>query len=309
MTPSGRSPRVTSSSSPTPPDDLARLAAASRLLVITDFDGTLAPIVPDPPAATILPAARAALERLIAAGSGADDVPRLVVAVLSGRDAADVARRVRVAGARYLGQHGIEHASLEMDAAGALDPASALDPALAARGRDLQLIANEVRDQLDRPDWLVVEPKGASVGLHYRRAADPDRARLVILATLDAIARGEASSTASAPLVMESRRVVELRPVEAFGKGEATRRLIADIHPDAVLVMGDDRTDAEAFDAVRDWRDASGHPAMIVGVSGASETPPEVRDRSDVLVPGPDAAAELLGRLASDLEARPATGH
>ena len=90
---------------------------------------------------------------------------------------------------------------------------------------------DEVAGPLQRPDWLVVEPKGASVGLHYRRAVDPDAARLGILAALDEVLGDESRPRTTAPLVMESRRVVELRPAGAFGKGEATRRLIAEIRP------------------------------------------------------------------------------
>jgi trehalose 6-phosphate phosphatase len=285
-----------------PADDLARLAAGPRLLVIVDFDGTLAPIVPDPPAATILPAARSALERLAAAGAG------VVIAVLSGRDAADVARRVGVVGARYLGQHGIEHAHLNADDGGGAEPEAALDPELAARGEAPRRIADQVADRLGRPTWLVVELKGASVGLHYRRATDPEAARRAILAALDGIGDLRTPAGHGAPLVTESRRVVELRPAGAFGKGEAARRLIADVHPEAVLVLGDDRTDAEAFEVVRGWRETSNRPALIVGVSGASETPSEVREHADLIVPGPEAAAALLADLATETERHPPAG-
>jgi trehalose-phosphatase len=299
---------------------LGRLAAVRPLLVVTDFDGTLSPIVPEPAAATILPAARRALERLVDAGSAtrlaargaASDAapspavpapPRLVVAVLSGRDAADVARRVGVAGARYLGQHGIERASLAVDDAGRLVPVAAIDPSLIARGHELERIAGNVADRLGRPEWLVVEPKGASVGLHYRRAGDTARARLDILAAVREVVSGGPPGADEAPLVMESRRVVELRPAQAFGKGEATRRLIAEVSPAATLVMGDDRTDADAFEVVRTWRKASAQPALVVGVSGASETPAELHELSDVVIPGPEAAAELLVRLADAVDA------
>ncbi|HEY7600339.1 MAG TPA: trehalose-phosphatase, partial [Candidatus Limnocylindrales bacterium] len=59
------------------------------LLVVSDFDGTLSNIVMDPWAAEVLPLGRRALRRL--AGK-----PGVHVAVLSGRTATDVARRVRV---------------------------------------------------------------------------------------------------------------------------------------------------------------------------------------------------------------------
>ena len=61
------------------------------ILLVSDFDGTLSPIVLDPWGALMLPAARMALRRL--AG-----MPDIHVAILSGRGAADVAARVRIGG-------------------------------------------------------------------------------------------------------------------------------------------------------------------------------------------------------------------
>jgi len=283
-------------------DAIDRLAVVPPILVVTDFDGTLAPIVSEPPDAKILPEARRALRRLAALGAHAN--PRVMVAVLSGRDAADVARRVGVAGLRYLGQHGIEEARLP-DPTGSDEAAVTIDSGLAARGRELEAMAARAAAMIGHPDWLVIEPKGASVGLHYRRASDPEQARSVLLAALGRLDR---EPDGAGILLMESRRVVELRPADAHGKGVATSRLIDDTGPRSVLILGDDRTDAEAFEVVRRWRSTSGWPAMVVGVSGSGETPVEVRELSDVLVADPAAAAAVLDRLADLLEGPEATG-
>ncbi len=286
-----------------PASTLLRLAGAPPVLVITDFDGTLAPIVPDPPAATILPAARAALGRLVELG-GSLDRPT-AIAVLSGRDAADVARRVGVTRVQYLGQHGIEERWLVEEAGGEARVSVATDPVMAAHGRALEAAADRVAARLGRPEWLVIEPKGASVGLHYRRADDPDAARSALLAAVDEVG---AAPDGPRLVPMESRRVVELRPADAFGKGEATRRLIETTHAGSVLIMGDDRTDAEAFETVRRWRTDTGRPALVVGVSGAHETPPEILELADILVPDPAAAAAVLAGLADVLEAASTIG-
>ncbi len=275
-----------------------RLARSIPVLVITDFDGTLAPIVRDPPAARILPAARRALRRLAAiAGRGGGPV---VVVVLSGRDAADVAHRVAVAGVRYLGQHGIEAAQPGAGWSGRGRLAVTTDPALVARGREIAALANRVASLLGAPEWLVVETKGASVGLHYRLAPDPERARAALLGAIEAAQRDLAIEGVRR---LESRRVVELRPAAAFGKGEAARRIIAEVDPGSILVLGDDRTDAEAFEVVDGWRTATGRPALILGVSGASETPPEIESLADALADDPAVAAAVLDALAAALEA------
>ena len=280
----------------------ATLARTRPILVITDFDGTLSPIVEVPGDARIVPAARRALERLCAA---ADALPAgtLVVAVLSGRDAADVAHRVGVAGIRYLGQHGIEQGRLgpEPDARAVVRT----DPGIDAAGTDLLRLAERAADGIGRPDWLSIEPKGASIGLHYRRADDPEAARASIHAALDAAARDLGLQHVDR---LESRRVVELRPGGAPGKGDAAQRLIDEVRPASVLIMGDDRTDVDGFRVVRRLRDATPVQALIVGVSGAAETPPEVLETVDVMLASPDAVAAVLDALADALEAQPGAG-
>jgi trehalose 6-phosphate phosphatase len=275
-----------------------RLAARRPVLVITDFDGTLSPIVNEPSAASIVPEARDALLRLGATFAATSETGGdVVIAVLSGRDAADVARRVAVPGLRYLGQHGIETADL---AAAASEPVTAIDPALVRAGGEVEQLADRLAALLGRPAWLGIEPKGASVGLHYRNARDPDTARASIHAALDDLA---IKSGAPEFERMDSRRVVELRPARAQGKGEATRRLIDEVRPRAILALGDDRTDAAGFRVIRSLRDRGAVAALVVGISGAAETPPEVRDAVDLLVASPAEAAAILAALADALDA------
>ncbi|MGC8474462.1 MAG: trehalose-phosphatase, partial [Candidatus Dormibacteria bacterium] len=78
---------------------LIRLARRGSLLVATDFDGTLAPVVRDPDRAAPLLEARVALEKL------ASHTP---VAVISARDLANLASRCRITGALLLGSYGQE---------------------------------------------------------------------------------------------------------------------------------------------------------------------------------------------------------
>src|SRR5512141_166280 len=70
-------------------------------LLAFDFDGTLAPIQGDPRNVRI---DDAALEFLAEAST----VNGLVVAIISGRDAEDVAARTNASGAFIVGSHGLE---------------------------------------------------------------------------------------------------------------------------------------------------------------------------------------------------------
>jgi trehalose 6-phosphate phosphatase len=272
------------------------VAAAGRpLLVVSDFDGTLSPIVRDADRAGMVPSARDALARLAAAEG-------VRVVILSGRGAADVANRVGIDGVRYLGEHGIEEATVAGGAGEGADPGDpTLDPAAEAAGHEIAAVAEEVAERLGRPWWLWIERKRAASGLHFRHADEPEAARATILAAIGDRYPGIA--------VLESRRIVELRPAFATGKDAATRRMLAEVDPAAAVALGDDQTDVAMFRAVVAWRRETRRAALVVGVSAGDETPTEVPAASDAMVASPEAAADLLSALADAVEVAVGTFH
>jgi trehalose 6-phosphate phosphatase len=278
------------------------LDARPPLLVVSDFDGTLSPIVPEPMGAIIEPIAKRALGRLARLAAARPD--RLVVAMLSGRTALDLAGRVRVGGVRYFGNHGVESGALGRRVR-AERLAVAVAPELAAFEGPAAALADEVATRLGRPDWLFVEAKGPSVAFHFRAAPDGDAARLALI---EAIGGAEQSLGGTGLVQLEGRRIVEVRPQLAGGKGAAAARLIDEVRPGAVLVLGDDVSDAEAFDAVRAARDRGDIEGLAVAVHGAAETPHAVAAAADVELARPRDAARLLSAVAGALERRELRG-
>lgn len=237
---------------------LAELAGTGRLLVACDYDGVLAPIVPDPARAYPLPAGIAALGRLAA-------LPGTTVALVSGRSRADLAA---IAGApaavRLVGGHGAELAGQVR-----LDPDQA-----ALRVRVEAALRELVRD---RPGvWL--EAKPASLAVHTRPAA-----RDVAAATQRAVLAGPASWPGIR--VTTGKEIVELSVVPA-DKGTAVRALRAAAAAGAVLFLGDDATDEDAFAVL-----ATGDVGVKVG---PGDTLARFR------VPDPPAAVRVL-ELVGDL--------
>jgi trehalose 6-phosphate phosphatase len=285
----------------------ALAATPGGLLVVCDFDGTLAPISPDPMAPTILPAARHALRRLARIARRRPD--RLALAILSGRTALDVAGRVRVGGLTYLGDHGIQGGDLPVGVAAERLRVSH-DPRLAEHHAVARRLGDEVERLLGGAAWLFVEPKGPSVAFHFRAADDVVAARARILAALD-----DAGAALPAALrgprfrYTEGRRIVELRPEDAGAKGEAVARLLERHGSTTALVIGDDRSDTEAFAVVTRERDAGRLAAsLLLGVHGAGETPPELLAAANVILPEPAASAVVLRALARALEAEDHAG-
>jgi trehalose 6-phosphate phosphatase len=275
------------------------------ILVVCDFDGTLSHILPDPRVAGLVPEARRALRRLGRIARRHPD--RLALAILSGRTALDVAGRVRIGGVTYLGDHGLQGGQLPAGV-----PAERLavghDPRHAGHLATTERLGDDVARLLADAEWLWVEPKGPSVAFHYRVAPDAAVARSRILAALGV-------ATASLPRRLAGRRydrldtwrILELRPEGAPTKGAAVEQLLARHAAAAVVVMGDDRSDAEAFRVVAAARTAGRVAAgLAIGIDRGPATPHEVRRDADAMLPGPEAAGFVLRALARRLEAEEA---
>ena len=201
--------------------------------VFYDFDGTLSEIVEDPHSARLVDGAADALTSLSAA---------CPVAILSGRDLADVRERIGLPGLWYAGSHGFELTG--PDGTHHQNPeAAASIPVLAGAAADLA-------DQLGRIPGVVVEHKRFGVAVHYRNAAR-DRVGEVAAAVRTAGQR-------TALRVTTGREVIELRPNIDWDKGKTLRWVLDYIRdnegagPMLPIYLGDDITDEDAFDAVDD---------------------------------------------------------
>jgi trehalose-phosphatase len=258
------------------------------LLVVSDFDGTLSHIVPDPWGAAVLPLGRRALRRL--AG-----LPGVHVAVLSGRTAADVAARVRVGNVTYLGNHGMERAFLPRRGR-----VETIVPTVDSDAHEAGHLAERLADELPQlvPDaWLVVERKPPAVAFHYRQASDVAVAGERVRAAADEL---------DPDGVLErfpGRRVLELRPQGAVAKGDALRTLLDELRPQSVFMLGDDVSDAMAFRVLREARDAGETDGIAVAVQARAEVPPEVLAAADLVLASPAAATQFLAALARRLSA------
>ena len=280
----------------------ALVAARAPLLVIADFDGTLAVGSRDPAVARIEPLAQRALRRL--AGIAAARPGRLHVAVLTGRVAADVAGRVRVGGIEYLGDHGLEHGRLPRGSR-AERLAVTTDPAYDVHRDPAEALASGVAIELGAPPWLFVERKGPSVAFHVRQADDVAAARAAVVAAIEVVERR--SGLVHGLAHYRGRSVVDLRPRDAGGKREAVERLVTAHGPGAIVVLGDEMSDIDAFEAVAAFRTATpGSAGVAVAVHGASRpAPAELQDLADLRIAG----AHQVGRLLSGVARRVAAEH
>jgi trehalose-phosphatase len=161
-------------------------------------------------------------------------------------------------------------------------------------------LAQRVPELLGRPAWLFVERKGPSVAFHVRQADDRVAARTAVV---EAIEQADRELPEHELAHYRGRLVVDLRPRSAGGKRETVVNLLDELRPAAVIALGDDSSDADAFAVLRSARDAGRLDALAVGVTGPHGMPDDVRDAADLLLSTPLEAARLLSWLARTLGA------
>lgn len=277
----------------------ALAAGPGPLLVVADFDGTLAVGARDPAVAVVEPLAQRGLRAL--ARVATDRPGRVHVAVLTGRVVADVATRVRVGGVEYLGDHGLEHGTLTRGGR-AEHLRVVTDSAFDAHRHPAAFLARAVSAELGAPPWLFVERKGPSVAFHVRQADDVAAARAAVVAAIATVEARE-GLVDHGLAHYRGRSVVDLRPAGAGGKREAVGRLLERHRPAAIVVLGDELSDVDAFEAVITARTVDAAvTGLTVAVHGATKAAPdELLRHADVCVASPREVGRLLLALARRL--------
>ncbi|MBX7433663.1 trehalose-phosphatase [Mycobacterium sp. Y57] len=258
--------------------EIQTLIATRQPVVCLDFDGTLSEIVDDPGAARLIPGAEATLAAL------AEHCP---VAVLSGRDLADIRSRVGVPGIWYAGSHGFELVSPEGEYHQHEAGAEAVR-SLAAAVADLQ-------QRLATVDGLLIEDKKFAVAVHYRNVA-PERIDEVVAAVRTIGQHHRLRVTGG-------RMVVEVRPDVDWGKGTALEWIMEKINGTDLMLpiyIGDDVTDEDAFDAIR---------LNGIGVAVRQADGEDRRSAARFVLDDPEAVLRFLqrivGRLAAEKKVTP----
>lgn len=252
-------------------------AQPERSAVLTDVDGTLAPIAPRPEDAQVPDRARELLRDLARRYA--------VIGCLSGRRALDARRMVGLDELSYSGNHGFELLSPG-------EPEPHPDPALDGHEGD----AKAFLERVDRADLerlgIRVEDKGAIVALHWRGSENEGEVEAYVN---DLARRAELGGL----VTHLGRMVLELRPDVSIDKGRALASLLEGSEVSAALYAGDDRTDLDAFRALAELREQGKLEAKVAIAIAAEEAPQEVVAGADLVVPGPEGLIEILEALAA----------
>jgi alpha,alpha-trehalase len=250
---------------------LTAVLARGPLFLCLDFDGTLSEIVPHPADARPLSGVGEVLIAL------ARDPARITVAIISGRQIAEVRRMLGVErGVLFAGTHGLEIVGS--------DGVSRLAPGVEAAEADLAAARAWLARNVATTEGFVIEDKRIAIAVHYRMV-DPALAHERCAAL-----RNFVEAKTPGLRILPGKMIDELLPRGVGGKGRAIRTLLQECaYPKSVPVyFGDDTTDEDAFQQIRDDG---------IGVLVGSARPSWARYR----VASPSEVRRLLAELAQEL--------
>ncbi|MDX5422745.1 MAG: trehalose-phosphatase [Hymenobacteraceae bacterium] len=195
--------------------------------VFLDYDGCLTPIVKDPDKAILSDEMRQVLSRLAQVCK---------VAVVSGRDRANVEKLVQLDNLYFAGSHGFDitgPGGMHVEPGGAKDALPALDRA-----------QEELRGKLRHIDGAMVERKRYAIAVHYRNVSEGDVAE--VIATVEEVLSKHKELKKGL-----GKKIVELKPNLDWHKGKAVLWLMEELGLDesetVPMYIGDDITDEDAF--------------------------------------------------------------
>lgn len=238
---------------------LENLATTRSLLVVTDFDGTIAGLAKDRYQVPIN-------QRSLRAIKDLSIRPDTDVVVLSGRHLEGLDRVLDLGSYRItrVGSHGSE------------DPARPRALTGAESGR-LDRIHADLEQIVEGVEGAFVEVKPFHRVLHFVRVSDPAEVRGI---------RERATDLDTTGLkVTQGKNIVEYS-VSSTTKGSWLEERISRTHPTGVIFIGDDTTDEHGFEVLDD------DPAHVSVKVGAGDTVAKYR------VPTVDDVGLLLEKLA-----------
>jgi trehalose 6-phosphate phosphatase len=214
----------------------SEIKAASHILFLSDYDGTLTPIVGRPDEALLSSGVREKLRALA-------EKPAFSVGIITGRLLSEVKALVEIEGIYYAGNHG-----LEIEGPGL----SFIKPEAKAARVEIEDIVRQLSTRLAGIEGVIVEDKGLSLSVHYR---------LVKKGQEQAVA--ETFHEVTSPRLRDGKirlssgkKVLEVRPPIDWHKGKAVETIKKELEKvigteiGPVIYLGDDTTDEDAFKVI-----------------------------------------------------------
>jgi alpha,alpha-trehalose-phosphate synthase [UDP-forming]/trehalose-phosphatase len=198
------------------------------IFLFLDYDGTLTPIVDTPDKANLTEHMRNLIKHIN---------EKIPVAIISGRALNDIRQKVNIEKIIYAGNHGAE-----IWDGSKLVIGQELSESKAA----LKRIISELKEALTPIKGVLIEDKGITASIHFRKVDSRDLCRLfeIIWTT--------ASNYKDLFKITSGKKVFELRPHGIWNKGDAVSWICENLGKGRIpIYIGDDVTDEDAFKAIK----------------------------------------------------------
>ena len=241
------------------------LGTSPDLLVLLDYDGTLVGIRDRPELARLSAKRCRLLEEL---------GRKAIVAIVTGRGLEEIQGLVRIPFLAYIGNHGLEIA---------YGNRTWVHPGSEKTRSNLVPVLKRIRSRTAGLKGVIVEDKGLTAGIHYRLLAPSDVGRLKRVVGEEIMNRGGTLRTTF------GKKVIEIRPNVDWDKGRGVLEFMRWLGPAVdrrLIYIGDDRTDEDAFRALRGIG-----TTVLVGAAAEST--------AEFSVWGVNQVWSLLGELAA----------
>ncbi len=255
-------------------DHVTSLLRGRRFGLLTDLDGTLSELVPNPEDSVVSPQIREPLAALCR--------KLHLVAVITGRSALQARSIVAIDELVYVGNHGLEQWEK-----GELS----VPPSVQAHLQALGEMKRSLQAGLAIPG-VSFDDKGVSFAIHYRNAPDPEEAGRQVQVAVDREG-GEAFRQVG------GKMVVNILPPVDLTKGTAILDLAERYGLQSLVYIGDDVTDLDAFRAVDRLVREGRCEGLKIGVAGA-DAPTEIAAEADYTLGGVGEVGWFLDWLAAD---------
>lgn len=214
--------------------------SASYVLLLSDYDGTLTPIVDRPQDALLSRGMRTKLRTLA-------NHPSFSVGIISGRSLSEIKGMVGIKGIYYAGNHGLDIDGPDL---------SYINPQAREAQSIIKDISRKLIEKLLDIDGVIIEDKDLSLSVHYC-LVEERQVKLVVdrfhQLTSPEIDYGKIR-------IGSGKKVLEVRPPVDWHKGKATEKIVKKIEKvigdkmKKYIYLGDDSTDENAFKVIRRLR-------------------------------------------------------
>ena len=252
--------------------EVLTLVKGGRLGLAVDFDGTVSEVAPTPDGAEISPSSAEAL--------GGLSRKLTVISVVSGRSADDLRRKVGLENPLYVGNHGAEYLK---------DGRHSFAPGATSYRDKVRAVFEHLKSNVSLPG-LVWQDKDLSASVHYRLSPDADVARATLSEWI------EKAPGADDLEVFWGKLVMEIRAPIGLNKGYAIRKLVRDWRLRSVIFLGDDTTDVDALQALRELARTGSVRKLGVAVVHA-DSPHALVEAADYSLNGVSEVGAFLGWL------------